>query len=398
MTEKELIYLSRQFANMFGMPVRLYKKAAQIYFFSAANLPADPIVLCLDSIMKKNAEVSYYVDDNFFYYGIVNYNDYKFVTGPVSELKMPEKELRKLAFILELPESEALIFVSEMMSLSGIHLDTVIQTVILYNFVVNRTMYNISDIRIGNTEQKNISSEIKENEFSSEIYDNVHLNNARTFSIEKDIIRKIMNGDVDGLIDGASKIPSVSSGNLAPHLIRHQKNFFIKLETIASRAAINGGLDVDEALAAEEMYITKCESLEDIDRIKNLQYHMILDFADRVKKLHKYNEHNSKLVRDVSAYIRAHISEPIKTSDIADALKKNRVSLTTEFKNKTGVNLSDFINMKKIQEAEELLVKTNKSLVAISNFLGFSSQSHFCRVFKKIIGITPTEYRSKKIY
>ncbi|MDE7121593.1 MAG: AraC family transcriptional regulator, partial [Oscillospiraceae bacterium] len=220
-------------------------------------------------------------------------------------------------------------------------------------------------------------------------------NHARTFSIEKDMIKKIMNGDVAGLIDGAIKIPAVSSGNLAPHLIRHQKNFFIRLETVVARAAIDAGLDVDEVFSLEEVYIQKCESLHHIDRIKNLQYHMILDYADRVQKLHAYNKNNSKFVTEIAKYIRNHISEAIKTSDIAEYFGKSRGAVSTEFKKQTGMNLSDFIQLKKIQEAQELLYQTEKSLVSISNYLGFSSQSHFCRVFKQVTGITPKEYREK---
>jgi len=207
-----------------------------------------------------------------------------------------------------------------------------------------------------------------------------------------------MRGDVAGLIDGATKIPAVSSGQLAPHLLRHQKNFFIRLETISARAAIEAGLDLEEILVIEEMYITKCESLENTDRIKNLQYHMIVDYADRVAKFRNLSGNNSRLFSEVSRYIRNHISEPIKTSEIADALGKSRGGLTTDFKKQTGMNLSDFIKLKKIQEAEELLYETEKSLVAISMYLGFSSQSHFCRVFKEVKGLTPSEYREKKFF
>ncbi len=394
MTQEELIYLSRQYANMFGIPVRLYKDNEQIYYFSTINITIDPISLCIDDILSESSEINYYIDSNYFYYGIVNFENYKFVSGPASEIKKSETELKKIALELNVPAADISVFISEMSSLSGIHLDTVIQSVIIYNFTVNRTMYDISDIRIKNTEQKNISHEIKGNEFTLESKE-LYANNARSLSIEKDIIKKIKSGDVDGLIDGASKVPAVSSGNLAKHLIRHQKNFFIKLETIASRAAIEAGLDIDEVAAIEEMYIIKCESLEDIDRIKNLQYHMFLDYANRVKKHHQYNGNNYKLINKISKYIREHISESIKTADIADYLGKSRVTITTEFKNKTGLNLSDFINLKKIQEAEELLYETNNSLSSISNFLGFSSQSHFCKVFKKFIGMTPTEYREK---
>lgn len=395
MEEEKHIYISRQFANMFGFPVRLYNKNELIFFHSTIDLIADPVILCLNEIKRKSEEVSYYVYNNIFYYGIVNCDQYKFVIGPVSELKLSDYEINKIGFLLDIQSSDMPLFISAMKSLSEIHLDTLIQIIILYNFSVNKTMCNISDVRIKDREQSGLSSYIKENE-NFDIDKELFINNIRSYAIEKDMIKKVMNGDVDGLIDGATKIPSVSSGNLAPHMLRHNKNFFIKLETIMARAAIEAGLDVDEIFSIEEMYIQKCESLNDIDRIKNLQYHMIIDYADRVKKLKQYNGQNSKLVIEISKYIRAHISEPIKTSDIAEHLGKSRGGLTTEFKKHTGINLSDFIKLKKIQEAQELLYETNKSLILISNYLGFSSQSHFTRVFKEITGITPKEYREKK--
>ncbi|MDE5558195.1 MAG: helix-turn-helix domain-containing protein [Ruminococcus sp.] len=392
--QEELIYISRQFANMFGFPVRLYNKNELIFFHSTANLIADPVSLCFDEIVRKHEQISYYVYESAFYYGIVNCGQYKFVTGPVSELRLSDHEFNRLGFILGIENNDIPLFTSSMKSLSGIHLDTLIQAIILYNFSVNKTMYNISDIRIKSVEQNNISTDIKENEISG-IGESLFMNNSRSYAIERDMIKKVMNGDVEGLIDGATKIPSVSSGNLAPHLLRHNKNFFIKLETIMARTAIEAGLDVDEVFSIEEMYIRKCESLCNIDRIKNLQYHMIVDYADRVKKLKQYNGQNSKMVTEISRYIRSHISEPIKTSDIADHFGKSRGGITTEFKKQTGMNLSDFIKLKKIQEAQELLYETNKSLVLISDYLGFSSQSHFTRVFKEITGITPKEYRDK---
>lgn len=395
--ENDLVYLSRQFANMFAFPVRLYNNMEKIYFYSPVNISVDPADLCINRIMERNDEVSYYVYDSFWYYGIVNYKSYKFVAGPVSEVRVPDNDIKKLGFLLDIDKNDMLLFVSEIKSLFGIHLDTMIQSIILYNFSVNRTLYDISDIRIKNSEQNNISSNLKKDEISLNSYVEFYYNYARSYSIEKDIIKKVMNGDVDGLIDGAKKIPSVSSGTLSSHLIRHQKNFFIKLETIVARASIEAGLDVDEIFSLEEMYIRKCESLEDIDRIKNLQYHMIIDFADRVNKMNQYNQNNSILVSQISKYIQNHISESIKTSDIANYLNKSRGRITTEFKNQTGINLSDFIRIKKIEEAEELLSRTNKSLVFISNYLGFSSQSHFCKVFKDIKGVTPDQYRKKKL-
>ncbi|MBR3995431.1 MAG: hypothetical protein IKI97_09160, partial [Clostridia bacterium] len=82
-----------------------------------------------------------------------------------------------------------------------------------------------------------------------------------------------------------------------------------------SRASIEAGLDIDEVISAEEMYINKCETLDNPERIKNLQYHMIIDFADRVRKHLQYNSSNSKLVNEITKYIRSNISKHHKYND-----------------------------------------------------------------------------------
>ena len=395
-TESQLCYFSRQFSNMFGIPVRLYREKEEIYAHAPTQLTADPVVLCISALLQEMTPVGYFVYHDMLYYGYVRHQAYCFIAGPVSELAIPEHELKKLGSALHLTQEQTCVFSDEMKLLSGMHPDTLLQAMILYNFTVNRTMYDISDLRIQQKEQKTIAAEMKESEVLS-IYEKRNPDSyLRSYSIEQDIIRKVQQGDVDGLIDGATKIPAVRSGQLAPHLLRHHKNFFIRLETISSRAAIQAGLTAEDVLEIEERYISKCESLSDMERIKNLQYHMILDYADQVRKLKQYNGDHSRLVRNVTQYICAHISEPIRTADIAAYCGKSRGGLTTEFKKQTGMNLSEFIQRKKIQEADALLLKTNQNLSQISMLLGFSSQSHFTRVFKEVHGMTPTDFRKSQ--
>jgi len=51
----------------------------------------------------------------------------------------------------------------------------------------------------------------------------------------------------------------------------------------------------------------------------------------------------------------------------------------------------------KIKKAKEMLMDNAKTITEISSFLGFSSPSHFARVFKSITGLSPTAYRKKHI-
>jgi AraC-like DNA-binding protein len=62
------------------------------------------------------------------------------------------------------------------------------------------------------------------------------------------------------------------------------------------------------------------------------------------------------------------------------------------------MTLTEFITKEKIKEAKRLLQFTSKSLEAISDYLAFSSQSHFSRVFKNYEKCTPGEYRRRVPY
>lgn len=69
--------------------------------------------------------------------------------------------------------------------------------------------------------------------------------------------------------------------------------------------------------------------------------------------------------------------------------------LSRRFKEETGEALTDFVLKEKIEEAKRLLRYSDKPLTAIGAYLGFSSASHFSRVFKAYVDTTPREYREK---
>lgn len=138
-----------------------------------------------------------------------------------------------------------------------------------------------------------------------------------------------------------------------------------------------------EIAELEELYILKCESLENVERIKNLQYHMILDLAERVQALHKRNPNHSQLVKNITNYIKENLTERITVSEIAEYLSKSRGYVTTEFKKITGMNLSDYISELKINEAKELIRYTDRSFIDISSYLGFRRKVILSRYLKR---------------
>ena len=173
------------------------------------------------------------------------------------------------------------------------------------------------------------------------------------------------------------------SGRRTSSQLVQKKNTFIVAVTLVSRAAIRGGMDVEDAFSHSDSYIQQCELLSSPSDILNLQYRMVLDYTERVERF-RLGKQPSKLTIDVANYIQHHMSEPISTEKMAEELFLNRSYLSRKFKEETGETLTDFILKEKTEEAKRLLRYSDKSLTAIGSYLGFSSASHFSRVFKTL--------------
>lgn len=94
-------------------------------------------------------------------------------------------------------------------------------------------------------------------------------------------------------------------------------------------------------------------------------------------------------------YINEHVHEKIFLQDIADTLGISPNYLSQLFKKSMNVGVSEYINMQKIEESKKLLRETTLKIYEISERLGYESSFYFSKVFKKITGISPKEYRSR---
>lgn len=392
-------YLCTVIGNMSGIPIRLYKNNRQIFYHALVNLPKDPMTAFKKDILSIDTHVGYYITPYFHYYGIVSDGENKIIIGPSIQTSNNEQTLRELAFECDVSPDDAADFIIGMKSIVSMPLDSILQILCTMNYVMNEEKLGLGDIIIYDAEQQDLKAKLEEERakynFDSDpaaIRDQQNVHN--TLALEQTIVNFVRRGDTTALKKWISDAPAVRGGILASDQLRQIKNTFIVTATLISRGAIRGGMDIDDALSLSDAYIQKCELMNNIDRITNLQYHMVFDYAERVEKL-RYGKQPSKLVQDVAKYIQRHLSEPITTDDIAKALFLSRSRLSVKFKEEANENLIDFILKEKIEEAKRLLRYTDKTSVAISAYLGFSSQSHFSRTFKKYTGSLPNEYRKR---
>ncbi len=102
--------------------------------------------------------------------------------------------------------------------------------------------------------------------------------------------------------------------------------------------------------------------------------------------------------QQVLEYIRCHLQEPLTIRELAEVAKLNPTYFSNLFSRYIGVSPIRYINKRRIEEAQKLLLSTDQTLYQIAREVGFSDEYYFSRVFKKIVGLAPDHYRRQEMH
>ena len=101
----------------------------------------------------------------------------------------------------------------------------------------------------------------------------------------------------------------------------------------------------------------------------------------------------NKNMLQITEYINADYKSNITLDALENRFNLSKYYLCKLFKKSVGFTFSDFLNQVRVTEAKKLLETTELSVADIAHKTGYSDISYFCRVFKKIMGITALKYR-----
>lgn len=105
-----------------------------------------------------------------------------------------------------------------------------------------------------------------------------------------------------------------------------------------------------------------------------------------------YTNENNRTYRIIN-YIYDYCKEDLHLSDIAEMEFLSTAYLSRFIKNNAGLSFSELLSLARCDEAELLLINTQKSIDEIAMELGFANRYHLCKNFKKWFGNTPSNYR-----
>lgn len=214
-------------------------------------------------------------------------------------------------------------------------------------------------------------------------------------------LESIKNGDREALRDSISETYEGAIGILAKEPLRHYKNVAIGNITLASRAAIQGGVSVENSYSMADSMIQQVEEINNIPEVEAFKRECQYLYAEAVKNEKERgisDAEKNPLVGKVKDYTFSHLHDKIKVADIAEELGVNPNYLTSVFNKDENISIKKYILQEKIRRSQNLLKYSDYNIQEIGFYLGFSSQSHFTRKFQEIAGMTPNEYRRKYGY
>ncbi len=183
-------------------------------------------------------------------------------------------------------------------------------------------------------------------------------------------------------------------GLLSDDPLTNEKYHFVIYTSAVARSCIAAGMPQETAFTLSDMYIRKADKCSDPEEVRRLGDKMAAEYCKQMNALNRSLVY-STAVRQTISYICDHLHCRITADELAEHTGYNRSYLSMLFKKETGVTLQDFISIKRIDTAKNMLRLTDYTYSEIASSLAFTTQSYFCRQFKNVTGFTPKEYRMR---
>ncbi len=211
------------------------------------------------------------------------------------------------------------------------------------------------------------------------------------YSVEIRLFSCVQQGDIELLIAQLKNLDSlIVMGRMSDDDLMQHKYMAVSAITLATRYAIQGGLNENKAYEFSDRVIKTIDKLTDKNEIFMCLGIEIINLTQDVKK-NKQQPEFSPHIRNCIKYINENILKKISVTSAANYCGISADYLSQIFKKEIGENLSSYIVRQKLEKAKILLL-SGMSSKEICIEVGFSSQSYFVTLFKRYYNMTPSDY------
>jgi two-component system, response regulator YesN len=189
-----------------------------------------------------------------------------------------------------------------------------------------------------------------------------------------------------GLFDFSDRLPN--------RPVRVLKNQLININTFLRISAENGKVPPFYIHHLSEKFAIQIERIESIEALNKLSLIMFEEYCDLVST--QAVTGYSLIIQKAVSFLTAHYNQPFSLEKVSKHCLAHPSHLSRQFKKETGMTLTAFMHKRRIEEAKVLLQNELTSIELIAGYVGFNDAVYFTSVFKKLEGMTPTEFRKSR--
>jgi AraC-like DNA-binding protein len=207
---------------------------------------------------------------------------------------------------------------------------------------------------------------------------------------ERELLHAIAGGDKQEsqrLLNEILGFIFFASGRDAPVI----KARVLELVVLLSRAALEGGADMEQIFGLNFTYLNQVNRMRSVDDIARWLSRIMVRFTDLVFTLKDVK--HAVVMKKALKYINAHYTEEITLDDVAGSVFLSPTYFSKLFSEEMGCRFTAYLNRVRIEKSKLLLKGSDIPLVEIAGLVGYEDQSYFTKVFKRVTGVSPGKYR-----
>ena len=210
-----------------------------------------------------------------------------------------------------------------------------------------------------------------------------------SFTDENKIVNCLKTGDMTLLHEIAHDIIALNRGRNVSYRYVHM--LLAEMYNSGQRFAAEREVPLHQLISEQEQQQLKGDDLVDLEEKRSL----LLDFMQAVidSTIDQAGGRSGEWIGEIMIYIDENYKQDLYLEKIAERFELSAKYISKIFKEKTGMNVTDYISMIRIDKAKAMIRQTDINIMHIAEDVGIFSRTTFIRLFKKYEGITPNEYR-----
>lgn len=164
----------------------------------------------------------------------------------------------------------------------------------------------------------------------------------------------------------------------------------IELTTLLSRVAIEGGARTDSVFRLNSAFLSRLYQEQELEDLCMLMQEVLESFMNA---MFYEKDKGNPYIRKALRFMADNYNEHLELPQVAEYVGLSPSYFSAMFREVVGVTFREHLCRLRVEESKHLLLSGRYSLADIAISIGFPDQSYYCKVFKRIVGVTPGKYR-----